>query len=199
MEGGIAVAPAGFGIFGGSLIAPDELSGVIWSVGPDGTNHQLVASGLPRGGDIGVESVAFVPPGFSRGGYLYYSDRLTPSNPHPGTDHVLRLSSVDLAAAGVQDGDLLAATEGGAAMIDVRCDTSCHVTTVVGTPTTAHGEGHLVFTINQGESPIPSPSPEVTASAAARAGSAANTAIGIMAIVAVISVGAWLVLSRRRG
>jgi hypothetical protein len=198
MEGGIAVAPTGFGTFGGSLIGPDELSGVIWSVGPDGTTHQVVASGLPHGGDIGVESLAFVPPGFSRGGYLYYSDRLTPSNPHPGTDHVLRLSSVDLVAAGVQDGDLLAATEGGATMIDVRCDTSCHVTTLVGTATIAHGEVHLVFAINQAASPLPSPSPQVTVSPPSSAGSAANTAIGIMAIVAVISVGAWLVLSRRR-
>jgi hypothetical protein len=198
VEGGVAVAPMSFGTFGGSLIAPDELSGVIWAIAQDGTSHPVVASGLPHGGDIGVESLAFVPPGFTRGGYLYYADRLTPSNPHPGTDHVLRLSSADLVAAGVQDGDLLAATEGGASMIDVRCDTSCRVTTVVGTLTTAHGEGHLAFTINPVASAAPSPSPRVSPAPAGNAASAANTVIGVMAILAVISVGAWLVLSRRR-
>ena len=154
VEGGVAVAPTTFGSFGGYLIAPDELSGTIWAISPEGTTSKLVDSGLPKGGDIGVESVAFVPPGFSRGGYLYYSDRKTPNNPHPGTDSVLRLSSADLTAAGVQDGDLLAATEGGASMIDVRCNTSCHVAMVVGMPTTTHGEGHMVFTMN----PPPEPS-----------------------------------------
>ncbi|HVH63757.1 MAG TPA: hypothetical protein VNA65_09155 [Candidatus Dormibacteraeota bacterium] len=161
VEGGLAVAPTSFGLFGGTLIAPDELSGVIWSIGPDGTSHQVVESGLPKGGDIGVESVAFVPPGFSRGGSVYYADRSTPNNPHPGTDHVLRVSSSDLVAAGVKDGDLLAATEGGASMIDVRCETSCAVTTIVGTPTTAHGEGHIVFALNAAN-----PTPTATAIAA---------------------------------
>jgi hypothetical protein len=153
-EGGIAVAPMTFGNFGGYLIAPDELSGTIWAISPEGTANKLVDSGLPKGGDIGVESVAFVPPGFDRGGELHYSDRKTLNNPHPGTDNVLRMSSADLISAGVQDGDMLAATEGGASMIDVRCDTSCHVAPVVSVPTSAHGEGHLVFTM----SPPPQPS-----------------------------------------
>ncbi|HKC19868.1 MAG TPA: hypothetical protein VKE27_09580, partial [Candidatus Dormibacteraeota bacterium] len=156
VEGGIAVAPQGFGQFGGDLIAPDELSGLIWAIAPDGSSKQVVNSGLPHGQDTGVESVAFVPAGFiGRGGFLYYSDRLTTGNPHPGSDHVLRLSSVDLVASGVQDGDLLAATEGGASMIDVRCAATCGVTRIVATPTTAHGEGHLVFAV----SPVPASSP----------------------------------------
>lgn len=158
VEGGIAVAPTAFGVFGGTLIAPDESSGVIWSIGADGGAHKVVDSGLATGGDIGVESVAFVPVGFSRAGNVYYSDRKTPRNPHPGTDEVLRLSSADLVGAGVKEGDLLAATEGGASMIAVRCGTSCSIITVIGTPTTAHGEGHLVFTTTPGPTPRPRPS-----------------------------------------
>src|SRR5207302_9444846 len=160
-EGGIAVAPTNFGSFGGYLIAPDELSGVIWAISPQGNASKVVDSGLPKGGDIGVESVGFVPPGFGKGGYLYYSDRKTPGNPHPGTDSVLRMSSADLLGAGVQEGDVLAITEGGASMIDVRCDTACRVAAAVGTPTTAHGEGHLVFALNQQASPTPARSPIV--------------------------------------
>src|SRR5207302_4612976 len=68
VEGGISVAPTAFGSFGGYLIAPDELSGTIWAFSPEGTTSKLVDSGLPKGMDIGVESIAFVPPGFSRGG-----------------------------------------------------------------------------------------------------------------------------------
>jgi hypothetical protein len=160
VEGGLAVAPIGFGSFGGALIAPDELSGNIYAISPDGTSRLVVNSGLLKGGDIGVESVAFVPKGFTRGGYVYYSDRATPGNPHPGTDHVLRLSSADLVAEGVKDGDMLAATEGGATMIDVRCDTSCRVTTLASEPaSTAHGEGHLVFTLSQAGSASPNGTP----------------------------------------
>jgi len=163
VEGGMAVAPETFGQFAGSLIAPDELSGVIWAIAPGGTPTQVVKSGLPKGGDIGVEGVAFVPSGFTaRGGYVYYADRKTAGNPHPGTDSVLRLSSADLVEAGVKDGDLLAATEGGASMIAVRCDATCHVIPVVTTPTTAHGEGHIVFTMNP--APAPSTSPGISPS-----------------------------------
>lgn len=196
VEGGMAVAPMSFGIFGGTLIAPDELSGVIWSIGPDGTSHPVVDSGLPKGGDIGVESVAFVPAGFSRGGFVYYSDRATPNNPHPGTDHVLRLSSADLVAAGVKEGDLLAATEGGASMIDVRCDTSCRVTSVVSAPTTAHGEGHIVFTLN----PV-APSPHAPPTAApGRSGRASSPAYLVALFAAFIGalVAALAAVSRRR-
>ena len=197
VEGGLSVAPLGFGAFGGDLIGADEVSGVIWALAPDGTSSRVVDSGLPKGGDIGVESVAFVPAGFiSRGGFVYYSDRSTPGNPHPGTDHVLRLSSGDLAAAGVQDGDLLAATEGGASMIDVRCGTGCTVSSIVATPTTAHGEGHLVFTLNP--LPLLSPpsaiKPATRPPAAAGNGSALTAAAGALAFLAA----AIFAASRRR-
>ena len=146
LEGGLAVAPKGFGAFAGDLIAPDELSGKIYAIGPDGLVRVVALSGLPAGPDTGVESLGFVPRGFTRRGEVYYADRATPGNPHPGTDSLLRLSASALFAAGVRDGDLLAATEGGATMIAVRCRATCHVLTVVGTPSTSHGEGHIQFT-----------------------------------------------------
>jgi hypothetical protein len=148
MEGGLAVAPVGFGAFGGALIAPDELSGRIYAIAPNGAVSLVVDSGLPTGGDIGVESVGFVPPGLVRGGWTYYADRGTPNNPHPGTDSLLRLPSSVLRSRGVRDGDLLAAAEGGAAMIGVRCEATCRTFPVVETPTSAHGEGHIAFAVD---------------------------------------------------
>ena len=61
VEGGIAAAPATFGAFGGDLIAPNETSGRVYAVSPDGTVAILAESGRPAGGDIGVESAGFVP------------------------------------------------------------------------------------------------------------------------------------------
>jgi hypothetical protein len=161
LEGGLAVAPKGFGAFAGDLIAPDELSGKIYAIGPDGAVRVVALSGLPAGPDTGVESLGFVPRGFTRRGEAYYSDRATPGNPHQGTDSLLRLSAPALFAAGVRDGDLLAATEGGATMIAVRCRATCHVLTVIGTPSTSHGEGHIQFTTKKlrGRELDPTPGP----------------------------------------
>jgi hypothetical protein len=148
MEGGIAVAPAGFGRFGGDLIAPDEGSGRVYAVEPSGRVVTLADSGLPAGGDIGVESAGFVPPGAS---VAYLADRFSAGNKHPGDDAILRL---DLARAGVRAGDLLVATEGGARTIDVRCEpeasrkqsgSACTVRVVAAGPDIAHAEGHIVF------------------------------------------------------
>ena len=199
LEGGLAVAPSTFGSFGGALIAPDELSGVVWAIAPDGSSKQVVNSGLPKGGDIGIESVAFVPKGFTKGGYVYYSDRATAGSPHPGTDRVLRLSSADLVAAGVRDGDMLGATEGGASMIDVRCSATCQVMDAVATPTTAHGEGHLVFTLNQAASPAPTPTSSAAVIAATKQSNApigAIVAIGAALLAALAA--ALFAASRRR-
>ena len=198
VEGGLAVAPSSFGAFGGDLVAPDELSGVIWAIAPDGSATQVVSSGLPKGGDIGVESVAFVPSKFtSRGGFVYYSDRATAGNPHPGTDHVLRLSSADLVAAGVQDGDMLAATEGGASMIDVRCAATCQVNPVVSTPTTAHGEGHIGFTLNPQPSPTPSASVRQTASKPPSSSGIGPVGFIIVAVVIAAALTAFRFWRRR--
>ena len=158
VEGGIAVAPSTFGAFAGDLIAPDEVTGRIYAIAPDGEASTIARPGLPVGGDVGVESLGFVPAGFfSRGGFVYYSDRLTAGNPHPGTDSLLRLSSSDLGALGVQEGDMLVATEGGAAMVAVRCAATCTVIPVITTPTKAHGEGHIAFTVTAAASPSPRP------------------------------------------
>jgi hypothetical protein len=142
--------------------------------------------------------VAFVPPGFTaRGGYVYYSDRKTPGGAHPGTDSVLRQSSADVVASGVQDGDLLAATEGGALVIAVHCDMSCQVIPVVTTPSTAHGEGHLVFTMNA-LPPSLSPSPQAIVSPADASHSRPTGAYVAIAAGVLAAVVATMAASRRR-
>src|SRR5215467_13737965 len=179
LEGGLAVAPSGFGSFAGALLAPDELSGRIYAIDPDGGVRTVADAGLPTGGDIGVESVGFVPSGFKRGGKVYYSDRATANNPHPGTDNLLRLDAQAIARLGVQDGDLLAATEGGATMIAVHCGASCSVTLIVDTATNAHGEGHLLAVA---DSPRPGPAPASF--------SASLPLIGLLGIVVVAAIAA---------
>jgi tRNA A-37 threonylcarbamoyl transferase component Bud32 len=149
IEGGVAIAPPGFGIYPGQLIAPDEVSGGIFAFAP-GSTSAVAVSGLPVGGDIGVESAGFVPAGFmAKGGFAFVADRATAKNAHPGTDSILRLSSAELAAAGVKDGDLLVVTEGGSLTISVRCGTDCVVRKVATGPDVAHGEGHLAFSVNK--------------------------------------------------
>jgi hypothetical protein len=142
MEGGIAVAPASFGSFGGDMIAPNETSGRIYAVSSSGAVVTLAHSGLPAGGDIGVESAGFVPAGASA---AYLADRYSPGNMHPGDNVILRLSAAELARAGIRAGDLLVATEGGARTVDVRCAAACTVRYVAAGPAIAHGEGHIAF------------------------------------------------------
>jgi hypothetical protein len=144
VEGGIAVAPSTFGRFAGDLIAPDETGGRIFAISPQGGSFLVARSGLPHGGDIGVESEAFVPSGAAADALV--ADRISPRNPHPGDDVVLRLSGAALSAAGVHAGDLLVATEGGARTITVRCSSAgCQVRHVADGPAIAHGEGHIAF------------------------------------------------------
>jgi hypothetical protein len=142
MEGGIVVAPATFGRFGGDLIAPDEGSGQVYAVDPSGQVVTLVWSGLPAGGDIGVESAGFVPP---RATAAYLADRFSARNRHPGDNAILRLPAAELTRAGIWPGDLLVATEGGARTIDVRCAAACTVRYAAAGPAIAHAEGHIVF------------------------------------------------------
>jgi hypothetical protein len=148
VEGGMAVAPSTFGRFAGDLIAPDENSGQIWSVDPAGNAALVALPGVPTGGDTGVESVGFVPSGsISSGapGFAYLADRGTPDNPFPGNDSLLRITSGALAGAGVQDGDLLVATEGGGTTVAIRCADTCQTFAVAqGTPG-GHIEGHLTL------------------------------------------------------
>jgi hypothetical protein len=144
IEGGITVAPSTFGRFAGDLIASDENSGRIYAIAPNGRSSLVARSGLPHGGDTGVESEAFVP---AHGRFeAFLADRLTPGNRHPGDDVVLRLSSAALFAAGARPGDLLDATEGGAKTVAVHCGTQrCTVRHVADGPVIAHPEGHIAI------------------------------------------------------
>jgi hypothetical protein len=144
VEGGLAVAPATFGRFAGDLIASDELGGGIYAITPDGRDELVAASGLPHGGDTGVESEAFLP---ARGGfYALLADRLTPGNRHPGDNVLLRVSSGALSAAGARSGDLLDATEGGAKTLAIGCGRAlCTVRHVADGPGVAHPEGHIAI------------------------------------------------------
>ena len=147
VEGGITVAPASFGRYGGYLVAPNESTGQVFAIGPDGAVVTLASSGLPHGGDIGVESTGFVPPGFSARDSAYLADRFSKGNRHPGTDSILRLPGSELLKAGVRPGDLLVATEGSAQTIVVRCATSCRVRYIAAGPAISHAEGHIVFAL----------------------------------------------------
>jgi hypothetical protein len=143
VEGGITVAPASFGRFGGDLIAPDELSGRVYAITPGGRSLLVANSGLPHGQDTGVESESFVPTGQKD---ALIADRLTPGNPHPGDDVILRIRASALRAAGVRPGDLLVTTEGGALTDAIRCTArACAVRYVAAGPAIAHGEGHIAF------------------------------------------------------
>jgi hypothetical protein len=145
VEGGIVVAPSSFGTFAGDVIAPDEISGTIYAVAPSGTTRIVAHSGLPHGGDIGVESEGFVPAGLSRRSAAYIADRSVPGNLHPGTDSVLELTGADLLRAQVQPGELIVATEGGAETVAVGCRQTCRVRHIAAGPTATHAEGHIVF------------------------------------------------------
>jgi hypothetical protein len=144
-EGGVVVAPASFGRFGGDFIMPDEHTGRVIAIDPRGRATTVVGSGLPSGSDIGVESSGFVPPGFDRRGAAYLADRFSRGNPHPGTDSILRLTGPELTSAGIRPGDLLVASEGGAKTIAVHCGQACTATHFADGPAVAHGEGHIVF------------------------------------------------------
>jgi hypothetical protein len=142
VEGGIVVAPRRFGRFGGDLIASGEASGKVFAVSPQGTTTLVADSGLPHGNDVGVESEAFLPDDPS--GSMLLADRLTPGNPHPGDDVVLRVTNRSLRAAGALPGDLIVATEGGAKTDAIRCTRSgCQVLHVADGPAIAHAEGHI--------------------------------------------------------
>jgi hypothetical protein len=145
IEGGIAVAPLSFGSFGGDLVAPDERSGRVWAIGPDGRVRLVARSPLARGPDVGVESAGFVPAGFSQDWAAYVADRRSPGNPHPGTDSILSLSGAALIGAGVSPSDLVIASEGGAQTVVIHCATTCTVRHIADGPRTSHVEGHIVF------------------------------------------------------
>jgi hypothetical protein len=78
------VAPASSGRYGGDLVAPGETSGRVVATGAEGSVVTLVVSGLPHGGDIGVESAGFVPPGSGADDAAYLAGRFSQGQPAPG-------------------------------------------------------------------------------------------------------------------
>ena len=158
LEGGMAVAPMGFGSYGGRLIIPDERRGRIVAIASNGQPKIIFDRGL-TGPDRTFGGLGFVPPDFiSRGGSMYVADRKE-GGAFPGTDNILRMQSTALAAAGVQDGDLLVVTEDGGRLVDVRCTQEC-TATFLSERSSAHAQGHLAFTMNlPEENPTPAASP----------------------------------------
>ena len=61
LEGGMAVAPRDFGLFGGQLFAASEATGEIVAISPRGLLSAVAPSGVEAGPDIGVQGVGFVP------------------------------------------------------------------------------------------------------------------------------------------
>jgi hypothetical protein len=145
VEGGIAVAPRSFGGYAGNLIAADEVTGRIYAFGPRGRVRLVAESGLPAGGDIGVESVGFVPPKLGRRGAAYLADMGAPGSPTSGSDSLLILAGTDLSRANLHPGELVVATEAGAKTLAVRCARLCQVRHVADGPAAAHAEGHITF------------------------------------------------------
>jgi hypothetical protein len=199
LEGGFEVAPQAFGALGGMLVAPDEIGGNIVAIAADGTSQVVIASGLPTGADVGVESVGFIPAGMANGGDVYYTDRLTPGNPHPGTDSLLQMSSNDIFAAGAAPGDMLVATEGAARLMWVHCAATCTKGVVVGAENRAHGEGHFAFrynapTASPNPPSIPTPTPKAKPAGTPSSIPTAAVIAAVIVALVVIAVGGLLVL-----
>jgi hypothetical protein len=142
VEGGSAVAPRTFGRFGGKLIAADEHTGRIYAFDAKGRVTTVARPNLPAGGDIGVESLGFVPPKFTRHGVAFLADLGAPGSPTAGTDSVLRLRG-----APIRTGDLVVATEASGVTIRIRCKRTCTVRRIARALDGTHGEGHIAFSL----------------------------------------------------
>lgn len=145
VEGGAAVAPLGFGRFAGQLVVADESSGNVYAFSVAGRVRTIVRPALPRGGDIGVEALGFVPRGFTRRGVAYLADLGAPGSPTEGSNSVLRLGAGALLGAGVRPGDLLVAGEGGGPTVSIRCRNRCVVRRIGRALDATHAEGHIGF------------------------------------------------------
>ena len=84
-------------------------------------------------------------------------------------------------------------------MIDVRCSpVTCNVFTVVATPTSAHGEGHIVFTIiKAAASPSPSLTPKAPASSSSQP-TGVVVALAILILLMLVVASSMLAARRRR-
>jgi hypothetical protein len=195
IEGGLVVAPPTFGAYGGALIVLDEFSGSVIAVRAEGTTD-LVATGLPAGSDLGPDSAGFVPPGFASGGTAFVADYDVGSGAHPGSGALLRLDSSALTSAGVNEGDLLVADEGGGGTYAVHCGASgdCSKPRFLGQAgALSHVEGHLILVADHpGSGPRPLPAAQIGAAGRGGAYTLLPYAVGI-----VIAAALYLVYRRR--
>jgi hypothetical protein len=158
VEGGLTVAPVGFGQYGGWLLGPNESSSTIYAFGPAGQFEPLPFPGLnklnspvpgaPVGGDIGIESLGTVPLGLGPSASAYMTDRRTPGNIAPGKGVIRTTSWPALQAAGAQPGDVLAASEKGGHTFAIECPLvpgDCTSVKVAQAASATHVEGHIVF------------------------------------------------------
>jgi hypothetical protein len=146
VEGGMVVAPAGFGRFGGELIAADELTGNIYAFSAKGETKLIANSGLPAGGDVGTESLGFFPGAAASYPTAYVASAQGATNA-PGANSVLSIGPNGLRRARLRPGDLLAASETAGTTVRVRCAGKCSVRRVADGPAAAHVEGHIVFAL----------------------------------------------------
>ncbi len=198
VEGGLAVAPSTFGKFAGDLIAPDELSGKVYAIAPDGSSLVVATPDLAHGGDVGVEAVGFIPDLDLASATVYFSDRATPGNLHPGTDNLLALNGVELARAGGAPGDLLVGTEGGAGLAAVRCDlTSCRVTSIIDDNGTSHGEGHIVVAMGAPSAAF-RPAPAAVRTSAAPIPAALVVGLVAAGLIVLLTLALAVTMRRRR-
>jgi hypothetical protein len=198
VEGGLAVAPSTFGKFAGELIAPDELSGKIYAIAPDGTSQLVATPDQAHGGDVGVEAAGFIPDLDPASATVYFADRATPGNLHPGTDNLLALNGSELARAGAARGDLLVGTEGGAGLVAVRCDlTACKVTSIIVDNGTSHGEGHIVVAMGASSAAF-RPAPAAVRTSAAPIPAALVIGLAAAGLIVVLTIALAVTARRRR-
>jgi hypothetical protein len=148
IEGGLAIAPSTFGPYAGWLLGTDEGGSTIYAISPTGEIQTvIVPAGVPEGGDIGLESLGVVPAAPTATTAAFLSDRRTPGNIRRGDGLLLSVSWPALQSAGVQPGDVLAATEGGALTFAIRCTPvpPCTSQFVAFGRSNAHVEGNLIF------------------------------------------------------
>ena len=113
-------------------------------LGPGGRVRLVAESGLPAGGDIGVESVGFVPPKLGRRGAAYLADMGAPGSPTSGSDSLLILTGTSLSRAN------FAPASWSSRPRQVRRQSPsaaqrCTIRRVADGPTVAHAEGHITF------------------------------------------------------
>lgn len=197
LEGGLAVAPADFGAYGGDLVAPDELSGNVYAIAPDGTSRTITHPDLATGGDIGVEGAGFIPAGPVMSLTAYFADRGTPGNLHPGTDHLLALSGESLAAAGARTGDLLVGTEGGGGLVGIRCASTCSSYPIVEDNAVSHGEGKVLVAATAPGSAFATP-PAAVRTAAKASAPPPMPLLLVLAAIAVLAAAGVVFVHRRR-